>query len=160
MKKCTKCGVEKPIGEFHKDKSYGSGFKARCKKCVNACTKECAAKNPGLTKLRSDNYYKNNKEKINKRASKYRRSPEGRAVMSKINKKRAEEFPKQHKANALIGLEIKRGKVTRPENCTACLKKCKPQAHHHDYDKPLDVIFMCAECHVNWHRNNTPLNKG
>lgn len=33
MKKCTKCGVEKPLSEFHKHKSGKNGIRAQCKNC-------------------------------------------------------------------------------------------------------------------------------
>jgi hypothetical protein len=33
MKKCTKCGVEKPLSEFYKDKSRPSGQRNSCKSC-------------------------------------------------------------------------------------------------------------------------------
>jgi hypothetical protein len=36
MKRCTKCGVEKPIGEFHRDKSKHDGVRPSCKVCENA----------------------------------------------------------------------------------------------------------------------------
>jgi hypothetical protein len=33
MKKCTKCGIEKPQSEFYKDKSRPSGKRSSCKNC-------------------------------------------------------------------------------------------------------------------------------
>ena len=34
MKICTKCKKQKPISEFHKDKSRKDGFRYVCKKCL------------------------------------------------------------------------------------------------------------------------------
>jgi len=34
MKKCTKCGIEKPLSEFGKDSHQKSGLKPRCKECI------------------------------------------------------------------------------------------------------------------------------
>jgi len=159
MKKCSKCGKEKLMSEFHKDKSYSCGIKARCKKCVNADAKDYADRNPELKKARSCVYYENNKKKINKRASEYRRTAVGRKVKSVSNKKRLDRFPKQARANRLINLEIKNGRVARPNTCSICSKKRKTQAHHCDYSKPLEVAFMCTYCHASWHITNTPLNR-
>jgi len=33
MKKCTKCGIEKPLSEYYKDRSRKSGFQTKCKPC-------------------------------------------------------------------------------------------------------------------------------
>jgi hypothetical protein len=35
MKKCTKCGVEKPLSSYHKQKLGKSGLRANCKACSN-----------------------------------------------------------------------------------------------------------------------------
>lgn len=40
-----------------------------------------------------------------------------------------------------------RYRLERPENCQNCGSECKPDAHHEDYDKPLDVIWLCVRCH-------------
>lgn len=36
MKKCTKCGEEKPLEMFHKNKNYKGGHNHRCKDCYRA----------------------------------------------------------------------------------------------------------------------------
>ena len=33
MKVCSKCGIEKDEGEFHKDKTKKEGLSTHCKKC-------------------------------------------------------------------------------------------------------------------------------
>lgn len=36
MKRCTKCGVDKPLDQFNKDKSRRDGHRDRCKDCIRA----------------------------------------------------------------------------------------------------------------------------
>lgn len=57
------------------------------------------------------------------------------------------------KANAHSKLKyaIKTGKTKRPDDCSKCYKKCKPEGHHPDYDKPLEVIWLCKKCHCELH---------
>ena len=43
---------------------------------------------------------------------------------------------------------VRRGKILRPNHCERCSKPCKPDAHHHDYAKPLDVEWLCRQCHM------------
>lgn len=43
---------------------------------------------------------------------------------------------------------IRAGKMSRPETCQSCNKKCKPHGHHDDYTKPLEVRWLCVTCHA------------
>lgn len=60
------------------------------------------------------------------------------------------------------------GKLIRPEICEECLGPGKPfkdgrspiQAHHDDYNKPLEVRWLCQQCHFDWHRENRPVPRG
>jgi hypothetical protein len=51
-------------------------------------------------------------------------------------------------AHAKIHRAIESGKLIRNECCEKCNKKCKPEAHHEDYSKPFDVIWLCRKCHA------------
>jgi hypothetical protein len=41
--------------------------------------------------------------------------------------------------------------VLVPQPCEYC-GDTKVQKHHEDYDKPLDVKWLCQPCHVNLHQ--------
>ena len=49
MKKCTKCGVEKPLSEFYKNKSKKDGLQTRCKICDVLKTRKKYQKDPELS---------------------------------------------------------------------------------------------------------------
>ena len=56
---------------------------------------------------------------------------------------------------------IKRGVVLRKNVCDFCGEapvfkdgRSGVQAHHSDYNKPLDVDWLCQSCHYEWHKNN------
>lgn len=42
---------------------------------------------------------------------------------------------------------IRQGILVRPDTCSSCNCECVPHAHHPDYSKPLDVVWLCASCH-------------
>ena len=58
---------------------------------------------------------------------------------------------------------IESGRLVRPSSCERCGALNAPcsdgrsriHAHHHDYSRPLDVEWICANCH----RKETPLPK-
>lgn len=46
---------------------------------------------------------------------------------------------------------FRHGLITRPTECELCKKSGKPEGHHEDYDKPLDLAWVCRRCHVFLH---------
>ena len=66
------------------------------------------------------------------------------------------------KAQNVLESAIKSGKFARRYVCEVCgdsgeMKdgRSKIQAHHDDYDKPLEVRWLCQKCHYLWHKSNT-----
>ncbi len=59
--------------------------------------------------------------------------------------------------HARVAEAIKRGLLIRPDLCEQCGRKSKRiRAHHDDYDKPLDVRWLCDSCHAKEHDLATP----
>ncbi len=54
-------------------------------------------------------------------------------------------------ARTKVHYAVKTGKLLRPDFCPRCLLKTKVHAHHLDYSKPLDVIWVCINCHATIH---------
>jgi hypothetical protein len=50
---------------------------------------------------------------------------------------------------------LEKGYIIRPKKCEKCNSDSKLEAHHHDYEKPLDVLWLCRNCHVRLHMTNS-----
>lgn len=66
------------------------------------------------------------------------------------------ERAKRVKARSDLNHAINQGKISR-RNCE--VEGCGDwgEAHHDDYDKPLEVRFLCFEHHREWHKLVDPL---
>jgi hypothetical protein len=64
-KKCKKCGVEKEITEFNKDKYSKDGIRYRCRECTSLEYKKFYYDNRDNEINRQVKYQDNNKEKVN-----------------------------------------------------------------------------------------------
>ena len=72
MKKCTKCGIEKPLSEFYKSsKSKKDGLVSSCKQCRKACSSAHYQKNRDLTLEKQKIYREQNKERIREKQKQY-----------------------------------------------------------------------------------------
>lgn len=56
---------------------------------------------------------------------------------------------KKATARAYTNVYVKRG-VIKKTPCFKCGDE-KVEAHHHDYDKPLEVTWLCRKCHLELH---------
>ena len=63
-----------------------------------------------------------------------------------------ERWRKQSAADAAFRRALRVGRLVRPTECSAC-GEAKPRiaGHHPDYDKPLEVVWLCMQCHGKRH---------
>lgn len=57
------------------------------------------------------------------------------------------EQSKRDNARSYAGVYKRRGKLV-PEPCLSCGSTVKVEMHHRDYDKPLEVMWLCRRCHL------------
>jgi hypothetical protein len=85
MKKCTKCGLEKPLTEFHKRAASKDGLCSRCKECKRSDSNEYRQRNIDECRKRERDYANANKEK---RAEKYREFAKNNPERIKAHKRK------------------------------------------------------------------------
>jgi len=135
-KACFKCGLIKPLGEFYRHPQMGDGHLNKCKEC----TKLDVAQN---RRRRLDYYLAYDQRR-------YRENQARRAFLIG-SRNRLPEW--KQKFYAKYERAIKSGKLVRPDRCEDCGKKAdRIEGHHEDYDKPLQVAWLCPLCHGKRHR--------
>lgn len=123
VKRCSVCGRVFPVTAYNALSCQKDGLATACRVCRRARQRKRPISEDGLRKQR---------ERLRKPAREQKSSPEGRRRIAA--RKRAR--------NA-----IRSGKLIRPDSCSSCGKRGKPEPHHVDYDKPFDVEWLCGECH-------------
>lgn len=151
MKTCNKCQETKPLELFVKEKRCKDGRISVCRKCASYLLR-VKYKKPPSEKTRDTvrEYRRKNRQKEINRARE-RRHAERRLML----------YPERALAHRQLRNAISRGDVKIQNICEDCgvenLKsssgKTLIQAHHHDYSKPLDVIWLCVICHNKLHRD-------
>jgi hypothetical protein len=140
LKKCSKCQQIKPYQSFSKDKHAKIGVRSQCKECVKE-------------------YFKTEKgRRAKQKASrKYRKTGHGQQIILTLVKTKRLEYMQRHNAlhperrkarNAISSLK-QQGRL-EPQPCEKC-GDTKTQAHHDDYNKPLEIRWFCSACHCNYH---------
>lgn len=68
---------------------------------------------------------------------------------------KADFHRRQTAAHSAVAAAVANGELVRPEVCDRCEKSAdRIEAHHHDYDLPLAVEWLCKRCHSAWHQAN------
>lgn len=133
MKPCNTCLITKPLSEFHVDNRSQDGFRFQCKSCRSIYLKTWSQTETGSESRR-------------KGSQKYWRSAKGQATQ----RSKQQKHPEKYKARTALNNAIRHGKITKPATCSECGVTPGPRelhGHHHDYSKPLDVTWLCRQCH-------------
>jgi ribosomal protein S27AE len=134
-KECFKCKTVKPLEEFYKHSQMADGHLNKCKECnKNDATKH---RNKNLEKIRA---YDRERAK----------EPERIKATTEINRAWRAEDKRRQVAHNAIARAIRNGSLVRIP-CIRCGEH-KSLAHHEDYDKPLEVMWLCQPCHKQRHK--------
>ena len=60
----------------------------------------------------------------------------------------------KHAARTALGYALRMGRLTKAENCTICGSDQEIEGHHEDHSKPLEVVWLCRNCHVKYHADH------
>jgi len=136
LKRCSSCKVEKSLDNFFPHQRTQDGYRARCKQCDNEISVIKYQTDPEIRKkklARVKAYYEKNKEKWRDK-----------------DRKRREKYPEKYKAKAAINSALESGKIEK-KPCEMC-GDTKSFGHHPDYNKPLEVQWLCRKHHSFVHR--------
>lgn len=167
---CTSCKIDKPFEEFGNLKKGKWGKREICKDCKRIKDRAYERANPDKMTAKHDRWVKKNYQRVlDYNQKRYEDNPEPqrkgaieyrKRVANKSVKSYREKYPEKKKAHTYVELAIFFGHLSRPDSCSKCDVPCKPQGHHHDYKKPLDVTWLCTQCHGKEHRKeNTDRRK-
>lgn len=131
-KECFKCTKVLPITCFYKHARMADGRLNKCKECTKKDVLEHRLAN--LDKIRA-----------------YDRERGNRQARGYIKTYRM-TFPNKYKAKNMVNNAIRDNKLFR-EPCETCGNE-ETHAHHDDYLKPLNVRWLCAAHHSQWHALN------
>lgn len=147
MKTCTRCHLGKPRSEFYYHRKTLDNLGSYCKHCARDALRSWTAK-------------PDNRESLVQRKRKARRAKAWAPPKSRNRRL----FPEKEKARTLVRRAAERGVLVRPDKCSICLGTedgaltkrgaVKIEAHHSDYNKPLDVTWCCSICHKKFHANS------
>lgn len=104
--------------------------------------------------LRSKEYYEKNKETIQSRSrERYNNLSE---EQKKQNTARTTEWRRKNsekaKAWSAVGNALLKNEIEKPIYCELCgVFDVTIHAHHEDYSKPLEVLWLCHNCHMSLH---------
>ena len=162
MKICSECGRMKPLVEFEESPWKPGLRRSKCEACCHPpCTTEERAKIKAkmwelapeekknmdhVIKYRQD-YYKRTIEQRRE----YNARPENRARANEHCKRYQKAKPYMRAAHIAVSEAVRKGILVRPLLCSRCSRTASVHGHHHDYDKPLDVTWLCPDCHRKEH---------
>ena len=146
LKRCQSCERMIPISEFYKHPKSADGLLHRCKECH----KTAMLKNR-YDKIEYYRQYDRDRGSLPHRIEArrmYKKTDAGKQAHNKAVKKWVEDNKLRRAAMSILNTAITRGKVKRLP-CFLCGEKA--HAHHPDYDRPLDVIWLCPMHHRQTH---------
>lgn len=142
---CKGCGSDKDPSLFYKSN------RATCIDCVKS-----RARVNRLNNIERVTLYEKSRSKDPKRVEArkvYQTTSQGIERCNAAKLKYQESNAKKRSVHIKVGNAIRDG-ILMKEPCSVCQTTDNIVAHHCDYDRPFDVMWLCAQHHSDWHAIN------
>ena len=160
MKTCTKCGEMKSLDSFYLHKR--DGVVSCCKTCARRGKKiyrqshktEIAESSRAYSqthKRERSEYYQSHKVETAVAGKAYSQTEGGKKKRREAKRKYRLDFPAKEKAHGTVSNAIRDRRLEAPSDCESCFNERDLDGHHEDYSKPLEVDWLCRECHTKRH---------
>jgi hypothetical protein len=152
--RCKKCNEEKTADDFYSAGTYtkangeASTYKhLACKSCLNKKSRKWYKENKLRRSINSKIYYENNKKACRATNKKWSEANKEKVKSSQI--KYRLKHPERKKARTKVKTAIRNKTLTRTD-CAYPNGRCEGNidAHHWNYEKPLEVIWFCKKHHA------------
>jgi hypothetical protein len=129
MKTCIKCGFPKSIENFYTHPKMADGRLGKCKQC---CKKEATDRR--VNKIEEIQEYDRSRSNLPHR------------IAARIEYFKDHQFGVERRARRIVSNALRDGRLIKNpcENCGAT----EVEAHHEDYEKPLEVNWFCKQHHT------------
>jgi len=150
-KVCTCCGVEKDLhSEFYIHPKMADGYYNQCKECIKSRVKQHRVDNDHVREYDRNRYYNDPNRREYTKAQRKIWLQDNKEKRIEQNKNWQERHPEKRAAHIIVGNAL-RSKKLQKTPCVVC-GNLKSEAHHEDYSKPLEVIWLCRMHHMERHR--------
>lgn len=153
MKACNRCGDRKATTEFYRNCKASDGLTTLCKSCIKESQQQYREAN--AERLREYDRSRSRKpqriEAARRRHLSAGSNPETQARRRANHKKWAAQNSQKLAAEMAAKNAVRDGKLFR-QPCERCGTTKHVHAHHEDYSKPLDVMWLCPRHHGERHR--------
>ena len=133
-KQCFKCGVTKSRVNFYKHRRMSDGLLGKCKVC---------------TKKDASEYRHKHLEKIRAYDRKRAKNQARQAAAAFVVKAWRAADRRRGAAHSAVQSALKNGRLVK-QPCPCGSEKSL--AHHEDYDRKLEVVWLCQPCHKRRHK--------
>lgn len=148
-KTCNRCKETKVISFFTVDRHKKDGLRTICKACTKIAYSTPEALMRTASRIRELRKQDKWKKYYAERAKAWRKTEKGKAYERMSSQRMIDRHPLKHLARIAVNDAVRYGRLTKLP-CFCCGNE-KVEAHHPDYDRPLDVIWLCKKHHSEIH---------
>lgn len=139
--KCKSCAKEKCEGDFYQSN------KSKCKECIKVASKKNRLEN--IDRFRAYDKLRASMPHRVQARTEYQKTDRFKESHAKAITKNRALFKVRANARNLVAKAVKSGKLKK-QPCFICGSEIV-EAHHPDYNRPLDVIWLCNKHHREAH---------